>query len=520
MAGLIAPDSLEPDALVPQCLDNLLVSEEVFRDMVSRGVDFQDRHVTAAREHYFQTDFIRCLIYSSQIIVDHTFLTSNYLIYKNYRPAASENLNAFAELMRNQVIVPFLFHETSLTETEEFHMRGKSKAAIRNLLREVGEDVHCVRLAIDQAENDRACAIMASELANELIRLYHLDTLRRKAVSAELFAEPARLSEEGAWLAFEKSLDDLAEYTFRKASELRLENKKLTRQDVYRDWFAEGGSDADIVVGRFRRPGQGDPFLFELKKYVDLAHNVSLPKYLKRSMVTPPGMPSQTALQDFPSQEYSHERISAMLSDAETHEVIRRSFKVASQAATNLPRLGDLTISDVAAIRSLPEWEPFKEEQAHILRDPIRCMANLLAFQQAFSRFQRGLSRWYSRTYQRDHAIDRYYSVVSLMLEVAGYRFITGTRVRGLRLGSASPAAPVLPVGIPKRIKGYSIKLMVGVYDLGRRRLDPERGYTIKLMETDEELARGDIVELVRNLTDAVDAAMHAQGLTADLEIW
>jgi hypothetical protein len=38
---------------------------------------------------------------------------------------------------------------------------------------------------------------------------------------------------------------------------------------------------------------------------------------------------------------------------------------------------------------------------------------------------------------------------------------------------------------------------MVGVYDLGERRLDSDRTYTIELMQTADELFREDVIELL-----------------------
>jgi hypothetical protein len=132
LAGLIAPDALAADA----CLDNLLVSQEDCRDMVSRGVDFRDRQVTAARSAIPQTEFIRCLIYSSQIMVDHTFLRGNYL--QELSACSWREPQCLCRADADHVIMPFLFHESSLTEAEESDVRGEGDAAIRGLLGEVG----------------------------------------------------------------------------------------------------------------------------------------------------------------------------------------------------------------------------------------------------------------------------------------------------------------------------------------------------------------------------------------------
>lgn len=514
MADLISPDGLEADAVVPQCLDNVFVSDDVFRDMVSRSVDFRDWRIAEVRERDFRTEFIRSLIYSSQVVIQRAFLKNSDFLYKNYQPENGENLRAFAGLMREHAIVPFLFSESSLADSQEFDVRGEGDVATRALLSEVGDGVRCVRLAIDPAENARVAASMATDFGVGISRLNNLDSVQRNAMAAELFADSGRLQEDGAWESFERAVDDLAEYSFRKAAELRRDGKKLTRQDVYRDRFAVDGQDANVVIGRFRPPSADDPFLFELKKYVDLVYNVNLPDHLRRYTFTPANMPSRMALQDAPGQGYGHEQISTLLTDADALDAVRRSFMASSQAAMNLPLLRDLTMADVVRIRSLPEWESFKDAQARILKDPLRCLENLPAFQEAFDRFQRALSDWYNRAYQRDQTIQRYCSFVSLALSIGGSVVVAGSHLGPLAQAAAGAA---VPAAIPRRVKGYAAKLMVGVYDLGRRRLDADRAYTVELMQTSQELLGDDIADLLRSVTRAADRAMPgAEGLTAD----
>jgi hypothetical protein len=482
--------------------------------MISRDVDFRDRRITTAREQRFRTEFIRSLIYSSQVVIQRAFLKNSDFLYKNFRPENGEDLRAFAGLMREHAIVPFLFRESSLADDQEFDVRREGDVATRALLSEAGDDVRCVRLAIDPVENARVTSSMATDFGVGISRLNNLDSVQRNAMAAELFADPARLQEGSAWEAFERAVDDLAEYSFRKAAELRRAGKKLTRQDVYRDRFAVDEQDANVVIGRFRAPSADDPFLFELKKYVDLVYNTNLPDHLRRYTFTPANMPSRMALQDTPGQGYGHEQISAVLTDADALDAIRRSFMASSQAAMNLPLLSDLTIADVVQIRSLPEWEPFKDAQARILKEPLRCLENLPAFQDAFDKFQRALSDWYNHTYQRDQTIQRYCSFVSLALSIGGAVVVAGSHLGPLVQAAAGAAVPAV---IPRRVKGYAAKLMVGVYDLGRHQLAADRAYTVELMQTSQELLGDDIADLVHAVTRAADDAMpSADGLTAD----
>ncbi len=516
MGDLIGPDGLEADAVVPQCLDNVFVSDDVFRNMIERGADFRDGAVAAARERDFRTEFIRSLVYSSQVVIQRAFLKNSDFLYKNYHPENGPNLRAFAELVRNRAIMPFLYSESSLADKQEFDVRREGDVATQALLGETGDDVRCVRLAIDPAENAQAIASMGTDFAVGISRLNSLDSAQRNAMATELFADPARLQRDGAWDAFERAVDDLAEYSFRQAGEMRREGRRLNRQDVYRDRFAADGLDKNVVIGRFRAPGADDPFLFELKKYVDLVYNVNLPDHLRRYTFTPVNMPSRMALQDTPGRGYRHEQVSAVLTNAETLEAIRRSFMAASQVAMNLPLLSDLTMADVVRIRNLPEWELFKDAQARVLRDPLRCLDNLPVFQDAFDSFQRALSDWYNRTYKRDQTTERYCSFVSLALSIGGSVIVAGSHSGPLAQAAADAAVPTIASAIPRRVKGYAAKLMVGVYDLGRQRLDTDRAYTVELMQTNEELLREDVAELLRSVTSRDGVVPAAGSLPAD----
>jgi hypothetical protein len=525
MPELISPDGLEADAVVPQCLDNQYVSDHVFQDMISRGVDYTDAKVAGARERAFRTEFIRSLVYSSQMVIQRAFLKNSDFLYKNYqlKEGDDSNLRAFAALIRKPepAIIPFLFNESSLTDNLQFDVRKEGDAALRALLEEVGDDVRCVRLAINDTANSDAADSMATIFGEGLTRLRHLGRSQRNAMASELFADPSALQEDGAWDAFQNAVNNLAVYAFNKAGDLLQEDEKITRTNVYVDCFIAGSSDEErknnVALGRFKAPGKDD-FLLEMKKYVDLVYNTNLPDRLRRYTFTPVNMPSRMALQDAPSHGFGHQQISDLVSDDETLEWVRRSFMDRMQSAMDLPLLSDLGVADVLAIRGLPEWEPFKNAQQQILQNPLRVLESLQAFQESFDRFQHALSDWYNDKYKRDQTIQRYCNVVTWVLSIGG---VGVTAVAGSHLGTVPHdlldlTIPEVAKRIPRRVKGYAAKLMVGVYDIGSRQLDADRSYSIELMRTNEELMREDVVELLRSVDRSENALPGAAGLIAD----
>lgn len=496
--SLIGPDGLEVDAVVPQCLDNEFVSDRVFSAMVERGVDYLDCEIARERDQDFRTEFVRSLVYSSQVVVQRAFFKNSEFLYKNYLPENGENLRAFAELMRQKAVIPYLFRESSLNDDAEFDVSRAGDRATRRLLEEVGDDVTCVRLAVDDAANSRVAASVSTEFGSRMAKLNFMPFEQRNAMAQELFSDSQRLQEPGAWDAFNQAVSGLARYSFEKAGDLQAQGRQLTRQDVYRDNFVvDGRDDQRVVNGRFKRPGRDNPFLLELKKYSDLVYNTNLPDHLKRYTFTPANMPSRMALQDAPGEGYRHEELSAVVSDRDALDRVRRTFMAHSQKAMNLPLLSQLKVADIVEIRALPEWVAFKEAQAQILKQPLQCLELLDRFQRDFDRFQRALSHWYNAKYARPKTENRYCSYVSLALSLGGALIAAGSDMSAYQQVIASFASERGAQLIPKKIKGYAAKLVVGVYDLGRQQLDADRTYTIELMQTNNELMREDVLELL-----------------------
>lgn len=505
MPDIIGPDGLEADAVVPQCLDNQYVTDEIFADMVARGVDYQDQGVAAARERNFKTEFIRSLVYSSQVVIQRAFLRNSEFLYKNYRPENGEDLHAFAELLRSRAIVPYLYKESSFTDNMEFAVRNEGDAATRALLAEAGDDVRCVRLAVGDEENARLAKLLAKGFGDGLNGLLGMDTEERRAMASELFANSDVLEQEDTWREFNKELNRFVGYAVRKAMDLQIEDKKITRQHVYEDYFAAGDTEKrrkeNVPHGRFKASGRQAPFLLEIKKFVDLVYNANLPDHLNRYTFTPAGMPTRLALQDAPGRGFQHDLVSASVSDPDAIKWLARSFMARTQSAMNLPLLSELSITDVQDIRDLPEWGPFKDAQTAILNNPLRCLDLLPAFEGAFDRFQRALSRWYYDKYTGLRTVGRYRSYVTIILHLAGVAVIAGANLpHVLEAISAAAMARAADV-IPDRVKGYVVQLMVGVFDVERRRLDADRSYTIELMRTNEELMRKDVIDLINSVT-------------------
>ena len=507
IAAIIGPESLEADAVVPQCLDNQFVSDNTFELMMREGLDYSDTNIRDARRRAFRTEFVRSLVYSSQVVIQRAYFVNSDFLYENYLPSKPKDLEAFAALMRTGAITPFLFQESSLGQDLNFDTHSEGRAATEALLREVGNDVTVVRLSAQDAENARRTSQMKADFGQALTRLAFLDDESQNAMASELFVTPDKLHEVG----FGRFTEDLQQLA---GSALSM-GREVSRTGVYEQHFVLEGEK--VAAGRFKKPDQENPFSFEMKKLVDLVYNTNLPDRLGRYTFTPLSMPSRIALQDAPGKGYSHEDIASVMTNSDMLEHIRRTFTSHVQRAMYLPMLEHLTTSDVVKIRALPEWAEFTRAQSQLLKKPLETLDNFSDFQAAFDNFQGALSAWYQATYEARKTEDRYCSFVSLGLSMGGRLVVAGSglgAVEKVLLGEASAAATR---ALPQRVKGYAAKLMVGVYDIGKRRLDAERSYTIELMQTNEELMREDIEDLLRSVAGtATEPLPEATTLVAD----
>jgi hypothetical protein len=512
-AQVIIPDMLEADATVPQCLDNQYVSDEIFEDMVNQGLEYSD--VNERRKRDAQTEFIRSIIYSSQVVVNRAFFVNNAFFYNNYLPEDKENVAAFAKLVKRvdnkQVIVPYLYRERSFHDEFPFPVSDDGKNALAALLNELGENITCVRLALNDEENEKLTKGIELKFGQYLTGLKELakteNEMLLNEMAAELIGNRSREELADLWPEFKQQVKKLAAYAFNA-------DETITRNNVYRDLFVVGESEEQkkesIVKGRFRKPDGNDPFLFEMKKLVDLRYNTNLPDFIDRFTFTPAGMPSRIALQDFSTagRNVASNKVESVVDTSlEKFKQIKQIFVAQSQKAMQLPLLAHLTVADVVEIRQLPTWKAFSQAQQYILEHPLQIIDSLQDFQEKFEAFQSSLSNWYFDKYKRQAAGEKYaeyVNYVTMALQIAGQVIIVGVnplagwqKIMGNIFGLGLQKA----IGIEK-IKGYTVMLLVNVINREKRELDSARSYSIELMRSNSDLTGDEVKNLIQRIRE------------------
>ncbi|MET9011596.1 hypothetical protein ABZX74_11755 [Streptomyces olivaceoviridis] len=498
---------LEADTTVPQCLDNQFVTDETFMELSQNPkLDYSTPEIASARDREARTEFIRALVYSSQVVVDRAFMVNSPIIYRNYLPGMQSGIASFAELLRGngepQAIVPYLHTQHSLREPLPSYAQEdtRGRAALEALLDYAGEPVS-VRFRYGDGKNEKEVRKLEHRFAAYLKG--QLDVLTEPGneeefneMAAELFGERHyRIEDPEAWERFRARV--------RALSRLAYEGGKVTRSRIYESMLVRGDSPKEkkenTAKGRFLNPETDEgEFVFEVKKLVDLVFNANLSDQMHRYVFTPAGMPTRVALQDFNLSAVEAE--GGIIDEAEQLKAgLSHLFMANMQQAMDLPLLGDLTVEDVVAIRKLSSWHEFSNRQQDVLRHPLEVLERLEDFTVAFNDFQSDLSRWYFSKYQKAPKVERYANFATIALQIGGSTLVA-LGFPGHDAASLLAHSAVSPV-IPKIVKAPTIKLMVYVVDLVHRCVDPRRSYSIELMQTQADCTRQEVLELVRKFS-------------------
>lgn len=502
---IIEPDSLDAGAVVPQCLDNVFVSNELFGHMVDSGTGLHEPEIVARREADTRSEYMRSLVYASQIVINRAFFWNNRVLYRDFerRLGNEQERAAFISLLRGGAIVPFLLKEASFHEDPpEFSTDSDGKRAMDALQEDI-DTLSSLRLARDNALNHERVAALAGRFRFYFAGVGQLPLELVNRMASELFSS-------GPGNRSELSHDDLTGLRGRLREVVRhvndSEDRPASRETLYGAFLCHPGTK--VSDGRFLHP-RDQRYVLELKKLFDLRYNTNLPDAIGRYTFSPSGLPGRSALCDemIGGRPMHSPQVDRLLGDVLRN--VRDTFMEGSQKAMTLPLLGKLKLSDVLQIRTeLPSWKAFVDAQRAILLAPMQCLDLLPAFGKAFDDFQRELSDWYYRTYGRPASVERYTTFVTLGLKV-------GARLCALKFGADD--LQKMPIEhadamIPERVKGLAARLFVGVYDPAKGSLDRARSYSMDIWNDQREFTREEVRELFAKFNEQRISSEHIAG--------
>lgn len=496
--NLIEPHDLNLDATVPQCLDDQYVSDRTLDFMLEKKADYLDREVGAMREREIRTEFLRSLTYSSQLVINRAFFKFNKQLTKFYSTPGTANFNAFATLLSEKKILPFLANDKSINENLDLRDTEDADVALSKLLEKTGDKICCVRLAKDNATNAKKTAFLYSTFGGYLSSLRSLQAEQLNAMVQELFN---RELDPPEFDRFRTNLYRLADYAHNAGT--------VKRQKVYEEFFVVKGSseketEANVDQGRFLESNR-DNHLRELKKLVDLRYNTNLPDKLNRFTFTPVDLPARIALQaemqEF-DRQHTNEEVANFIEESLAH--LKRKFMADQQRGLYLPLLENLDLPDIVKIHEFDEWKSFVNKQQSVLRHPLRLNDNLDDFQAELIKLQAKISEQYINGEigpAKKHTPKKYIPFITLGLEVLGRLILLGV-THGSSVAGNAHVFNILESGAGMAI-GYTVKLMVNMIDLDARRIDSDLSYSIDMMRYDEPISKEELYDLIRRIEQA-----------------
>ena len=496
---IIISKNLDAGAVIPQCLDNQFLPDEVFYDMQERNVDYSDSDVKIAREKATKSELNRALVYSSQIVVNRAFLWNNPTVYSNFIDTKENQSNrlAFTKLLGNSVI-PYLYSEMGVDDEPKFDLDPVGVSAFHSLMRDL-DSVDCLRFSTNDTQNNNQIDILKCRFQD-----YFLGYVGRSPGLIHHTAEnliPGRPSQERKQKvdALAKELSNWKKELLNKSIEIINDKDRIFRNDLYEKFLCEPEKGA-IPNGRFL-PVDKVPFLLEKKKLFDLRYNTNLADSLKRYAFTPAQSPSRSALAvDIELGEDGGQKLLQNLS-----KNIKNTFVEGTQEALSLPLLNSLCMDDIYQIRQLPGWSKYIESQRKILQNPLSCLEYLDEFKTTLQDFNTEINKWYLKNSLKPKLEKKYRVIVRVVVKVAG--FVIAANLAG----NIYTAALTAIAELPENMMDYAVSLCVDYIPLGKDEIERELGYSLDIVNYDVDVTKDAIEMLVHKAKEQSQTATHPE---------
>jgi hypothetical protein len=491
--AIILPDKLEAGAVIPQCLDNQFLPDNVFSYMVENEVSYSDEQVQSSRIEATRTELNRALVYAPQMVINRAFLWNNRVLYSSYKDVKDnqDNRQAFIKLMKDQAIVPYLHDKSSIEDEPNFDLDEDGVRTFKSLLRDM-DKVSCVRFSVDDDSNYNAIDSMTQKYHEYFIGFIArpLSLLKQTADGLLPGIDSKERREKVTLLTNELNT---WKSQLHNVVLTQINNKgTATRNDLYQEFVCRKDIENSIPQGRFLNPTTS-PFLLEKKKLFDLRYNINLADSLRRYVFTPSNMPMRSALAvDVDLGAGNGDKMIDILSNN-----IRHTFVEGTQKALKLPFLKDLEIQDVYELRQLPGWGEYIKMQREILEKPLDSLQHLDAFTRALENYNTQVADWYYKQ-KRLPVIEQQYSmIVRIAIKVAGVWIAHNLT------GNFYTAALGALIDLPDRALGYTVSLLVDFIPVGRGEVIRQLGYSLDIINYETNVTKDALIQLVHKAEEA-----------------
>ncbi|SDG51950.1 hypothetical protein SAMN05421505_1057 [Sinosporangium album] len=513
--SLIDTTALGPLTSVPQCVDNQFLVKSLYSKIAGRtplrsvleGV-LENREADRPlhdHERSSKIEYLRSLIYSRQVVVNRAAFWNNPLFISS---TLGDDRKGLISLIANQAIVPFLYSESEFEARPTFDVLPDGQRAVESLAGDADlSRLVCVRLGGEDAgDNAIRRADMAGEFRTQLTRLLDRDDPElayRHLAKVLLKKERSRKGR----------IDELAGQLKSASEWIRAE--RPNRDGIYGHLITTGNPSDGLY--------RTDPFTFELKKWIDLAYNANLPKFLGVLMFVPHDFPSPTDA----GMTWGFGQTAKTLpgsADSALEEIIERAESEATWQAWNtvnqeanlaIPAPHELNHNDILELRSLPEWETMMERLETHLSRPLD-MDDLREFQQAYSDFLKAQEAWWLSGRGKDRR-QELTSGVAKVYRVGDW--MIGLLTVGESLFPLLPDVPLPPLP-PSGLVNLTVETALYLFQRGR--VDLQRSQLVRQLRTQQGVTRERLLEIERSLQnlrqrlDPRDAPENTHGLAQE----
>lgn len=202
---IITPNQLEAGATIPQALDNQYVSDDIYSQIVKNKKSLIDPDIAKKREGDAQNEFIRSLIYSSQVVINRAFISNNALLYNYYLPGDHLGATSFATMLNQGIIVPYLYNEKGFYDAKKFDVSHEGQRAANYLSQFLRENIRCVKFSKDDSINDKYTNGLSQHFRQYFLGLSGLTKDTRVEMLGELSGNQKEITDD-EHLVFKKNL--------------------------------------------------------------------------------------------------------------------------------------------------------------------------------------------------------------------------------------------------------------------------------------------------------------------------
>ncbi|MFI1973665.1 hypothetical protein [Streptomyces wedmorensis] len=261
--------------VMAQALDNQWMPESMLIKARKQGSALDD---LPDRQTVIRAEFRRALVNSGALVANRAFLINNEAVSSHFlRETDTSERSAFAALLREEALIPFLLYEDNPTEPPMFTYDHAAHRAWCELLSDYVTPA-CVRFSWDRDENNQATRALGNHFAKGITNLNRMEPTQ--------LAKDLKIPRQQAEQMKQGVLQKIAEWAVGKPDEA------ITRNVVYQEFITQQGS------GPHERVLRDDPNVIEVKQLVDLQYNVLVPVMSDVIAATPPQSPPRSALQE------------------------------------------------------------------------------------------------------------------------------------------------------------------------------------------------------------------------------